>query len=207
MGAAATQFNEGPALKRPPRQLADQWRRKLADAGFRDVETANPDAPLKTDIRTDGRSVMAREGEERAQYYRLALAFLHGHDFADNEERRIWQRHAEGMSYVDIAASIECTQWRVQTTVERLGALMRLPRPKVGRPPAGPTGHGDQQYRRRVRFSDVETEALHFIATHSNLTPIDAIRMAVLMYARAIRISGAGNSHAPVHKKGDDDNG
>jgi hypothetical protein len=191
-------------LRRPPRKLTDEWADRLTAAGFRDIEVAaNRDGQLKTDVRTDAKSVMAREGDERAHYYRMARTFLHDYRFPSARDRRIWALHAEGRSIDRIMGDLRLPHFQVQSAIERTRAAMLAPRSKRGRKPAGPTGYGDQQYRRRIRFSDVETEAIHFIAVYSQVSAIDAVRLAVLAYARAVRISGAGNCRMPVPDEGD----
>lgn len=208
-GGETANAKGGRKLKRPPPSLQRDWYRRASKGGeFRDVEildsSGSTDGRLRTDVRTDAKSVLAREGDETAEYFRQALQFLHAYRFESQQTKRIWALHADGLSIEKIEDRLRLPHARVQRAIERLARIMRTPKSKRGRPPAGPTQHGRNQFMRNIRFSDVETEAIFFIMTNSQMTVADAVRTAVLMYARALRISGHTFSDTTVRKQGDE---
>lgn len=122
----------------------DRWYRVLADAGFKDIETRDEtgemNGPLKTDKRWNADKRLSFEDvaagyESEAEYYRLAGLFLHEHRFPVKEDRSIWELHAEGVPYREIATRLGIeTHMRVHYVVNDLRDRM-MERFGVVKPP------------------------------------------------------------------------
>lgn len=110
----------------PSRALAAEWRRKLAASGFDDIEhpcgdLRSPPAPMQN--RAVG-SLPQETYQDNADYYYAAGKFLHSNPFANQQDRRIWELHAEGVPYREIAASTGTYVRLVNDTINRLRNLM-----------------------------------------------------------------------------------
>ncbi len=191
-------------MGKPPRDLIRKWYDKARASGLDDIEipttSGNMDGRMRTSVRIDQGSPLVRQGPETAEYYRRAAIFLHEHRFATTQERSIWELHAAGVSYHDIEERLGLTNWRVESTLSALIPVMeaKYTTKRRGRP-RGPTGR--ESFKRRVRFTDDQADAIHFIATQEQLSLLGAIRLAVLMYAKALQLGGAPNCQTNVPKK------
>jgi hypothetical protein len=112
------------------KKLQSKWYKKLADAGFEDIE--QEDGNLKRwassvfKSRYDPTLFAAKE-----EYYRLAGQFLHDHVFDTRVEKMIWERHTAGISQEDIhlqlkARGIKIGHCRVTDIVMKLARIMVL---------------------------------------------------------------------------------
>ncbi len=178
-------------MKRPPRELVREWYGKAAEAGLHDIEiptaSGNMDGRMRTTVRTDAGSLLVREGEERAEYFRRARAFVHEHRWRTRGERRIWAMHANGATVEEIERAVELPHARVQRTIERLAAIMRNPE-RRGRPHE-PHGRGRDAYQTPgVRLSATEADAFVFLMAHLGLNPTDTLRLCIR--AQALIVAG-----------------
>jgi hypothetical protein len=89
------------------KELQQHWYKKLKDSGFKDIEDVkNPYNPLKRssshmfiNLRktlTDGE--MIDYINNKAFYFTLAQEFLNEHQFLDEYERYVWEKHSNGES-------------------------------------------------------------------------------------------------------------
>lgn len=83
------------------KSLNDEWKQKLKDSGFADIERDEDSLP-------DWSTAFARHpeyGRSKEEYYRLAGQFLHEYRFRGPEGqwmKRIWELHANGTSIREI---------------------------------------------------------------------------------------------------------
>ena len=174
-------------MAKPPASLVREWYAKAAEDGFRDIEiptqAGSLDARLRTDVRTDSKSLLAREGEERAEYYRRAKALLHDRRedkriFRNADDRRVWAMHANGATIEEIERASDLPHARVQRIIERLARILRNPE-RRGRP-RNPEGRGRDAYQiPGVRLSATEAEAFAFLLQRIGTTPTDVVRICI----------------------------
>ena len=91
--------------------LKDKWYDKLKAEGFNDIESdENNLKEWDTSIfsRYDQNTIGAKE-----EYFRLAGQFLNSHKFEDAREKLIWELHAEGLSFNDIAKKLKSKRYKV----------------------------------------------------------------------------------------------
>lgn len=102
------------------KKLRKHWNEILASEGFKDIESDNPDAPLKSsayDVFTkypDGTFEMGSE------YSRLAGQFLHEFEFESKRDRRIWELHSDGSTVREIAKIVRLHHSSVVRTLTKL---------------------------------------------------------------------------------------
>jgi DNA-binding NarL/FixJ family response regulator len=114
-------------------QLTKIWDKKLKDDGFVDIENRQTgllntwsgkffygtDTTFAEKI---NREAMRRFGsthkESEAEYFRLASHCLHEQEFKSVRHRIIWQLHAEGYSYNEIAKELNTTTRKVRYAIE-----------------------------------------------------------------------------------------
>jgi DNA-binding CsgD family transcriptional regulator len=84
------------------RKLDAQWKKKLKQTGFNDLEDArNPNMPLPCSI--DKRTSRFNGAPEVLSYYESALHYLHSGHFDSLRQKAMWQMHAMGDSLQTIA--------------------------------------------------------------------------------------------------------
>lgn len=90
-------------------KLKKQWDQKLAKSGLEDIENQHAEEPfLKTwDDQYFRRRFTAESAEARQSYYYQALQFLNNYKFASARDRKIWEMHAEGIAFRDIADKLK----------------------------------------------------------------------------------------------------
>lgn len=111
--------------------LEDLWYKKLKATGFEDIE------PGKKYLKFSAEGYMSRssnKGREayfasKEEYFRLAGHFLYDHQFENETDRFIWERHAEGESLREIVVSLKSkgvkkALTQVKETIHRLRAIM-----------------------------------------------------------------------------------
>lgn len=108
--------------------LQTKWYKKLADAGFEDIERDENTLKASTDIRTVRQAYI--DQEERQTYYSIAKEFLNSHRFKTEEEREIWRLHCEGIGQLTIARQFDMTYYRVNFIISELKRLAKLARKK-----------------------------------------------------------------------------
>jgi hypothetical protein len=105
------------------RALKAKWYKKLALAGFEDIE--NDDGSLKaaTDTRTIRNAL--KEKEERETYYTIARGFLNDPNFPE-QFRAVWMEHCEGIGARTIAKKLNLTSYKVETAINEVRKLAKL---------------------------------------------------------------------------------
>jgi hypothetical protein len=115
--------------------LQKKWYTKLKKSGFEDHED------IHGHLKCDGSENLRRRSKDpnrigkeplftsRVEYYRLAGQFYWEHKFADDVEKRIWERHKEGISIRDIVKAMRSSKLKihrrmVHETIQRLARHM-----------------------------------------------------------------------------------
>lgn len=90
-------------------KLAQQWNKKLAKSGLTDVENQHPEEPMLNtwDDHYFRRRFTAESALSRQDYYYIATQFLNTYKFESIRERKIWELHAEGLSFREIAQKLK----------------------------------------------------------------------------------------------------
>jgi hypothetical protein len=158
----------GGRLRRPTAAEAAEWRAKLRDSGFHDLES--PDTPdgFLAGNRLHHANHVATAGESAA-YYRQAAAWAR-HRKLTPLERQVWTMHADGEPMLAIAHAVgHRSAHRVNDIIQRLRERMlgggemsdvRLP-PVNGRGNARPRSGGTAWTGRAIqRMGDAELAAL-----------------------------------------------
>lgn len=134
-------------------QLIREWDKKLKDSGFDDIESRKTGAirgsggdvylgnkTLEKTASDKNRIEINNEGisrgyttlvwkESQAEYYRIACQCLWDREFKSVLERILWQLHAEGMSYQQIADEMPVSLDQVRRCIERLAREFGLKKP------------------------------------------------------------------------------
>lgn len=98
------------------KKLQDKWYKKLEKSGFEDIEQADGNLKqwhsqyfITRHTTFEGKSSWNKKKKldatwftSQEEYYQLAGAFLHDHEFSSKTEKLIWEMHSNGMSQVDI---------------------------------------------------------------------------------------------------------
>ena len=87
-------------------KLDKQWRKKLEKAGFTDLEQNDRDLILKSSSSQFSRQKFLDTAEFKQEYYYRATHFLNDYTFESKLEQTIWEYHAEGISYRNIAKTL-----------------------------------------------------------------------------------------------------
>jgi hypothetical protein len=91
------------------KKLQQQWYKKLARSGFKDIERPNDKDEWL--VIFDGEffrnSRRYDKAESTEKYYTLARQFLHEHVFNTSLEKRIWAEFSEGLSIVQIGLKLK----------------------------------------------------------------------------------------------------
>lgn len=106
------------------KKLKAKWDKKLADAGFEDIE--NEDGSLKATTHPRTVQLALQEKEERETYYRIAAGFLHNHQFENSLERQIWTQHCDGIGARSIAKTLKITAYKAEKIINKLQRLAKL---------------------------------------------------------------------------------
>lgn len=110
----------------PPKELLKQWRRRLAQEGFHDLENEY--------VHSTGEGLLSSAGAAPDVYVEAspterdalasssadALEVLRHHRFKANRDRRIWALHAEGATVRDIAAEMGMPVGTVHYNIRRI---------------------------------------------------------------------------------------
>jgi DNA-directed RNA polymerase specialized sigma24 family protein len=120
--------------------LIKVWDEKLKRSGFKDIENRKSgqlkhiggdinwgtvdkfEAPTSVER---GYTTLAWK-ESQAEYFRLCGQLLHEYEFKNIFERIVWQLHAEGFSYQEIANVMNCPFRKIRYCIEKLSKDMGL---------------------------------------------------------------------------------
>ena len=125
----------------PDAALRREWRRKLKESGFRDIEL--PDGTLLGLEKPPGRwrsfeTASPVEREATSEYFRRAEAFCGSSRFArlPGRVRGVWREHSKGLSNVEVSK-------RLGVSVKTVRNALRSARLAAGLPETTSTiGHG-----------------------------------------------------------------
>lgn len=108
------------------KQLQKIWYQKLKDSGFNDAEdTTNEDGYMLVWHSSYFYSRYTPETyKEKQDYYRLASSFTSLYEFISQQERDIWNLHAEGQSLRTIAAHSNLSVYQVYKIIKKLTTIM-----------------------------------------------------------------------------------
>lgn len=115
-------------------QLQQKWYRKLEEQGFKDIEDTQGRLktwtghalhdefaePLPEHHRKESSKIHKTSQQE---YYRLVGQFLFDKEFPNKEYRKVWQLHAEGKSYKEIAGIVGFTKRMVRYRICKMRML------------------------------------------------------------------------------------
>ena len=97
----------------PPRkhlkfkELQETWYKKLADAGFKDIEHA--DGSINSALPFAMRAKDRVFQESLASYANMCATFLNEYNFSSDLEKAIWEYHCEGISIRSISSILRTT--------------------------------------------------------------------------------------------------
>lgn len=131
-------------LSAKDKKLQAQWYKRLAKEGFEDIEQDEDNLKrwdsmyfISRHTNFKGRGAggakdakfSAIQFESRQEYYQLAGAFLHEHEFETDKERLIWELHASGENLIDIYRTLKKMNKKVylegiDKTIKRLSEAM-----------------------------------------------------------------------------------
>lgn len=108
------------------KKLSEKWEKRLDKDGLGDI--VGPDGRPKNWSR-DKFSRRPDWNAGKAEYFRAAGRFLYDHPFEKPIERLIWEHHANGETYNEIASFLKKSHYRpgarwVRRTVDRLSKIM-----------------------------------------------------------------------------------
>lgn len=104
------------------RKLRDFWYAKLKKDGFEDIEDVNSphEMLIKWDYMRFQVKYTPQKFIEKQRYYQMAYQFLNQYDFANEQEKSIWELHAEGFGCREIAKRISSKKDTVHKIVSKL---------------------------------------------------------------------------------------
>ena len=127
------------------KHLQSVWYRRLAKAGFKDIEDENglvkswsgsPLPGFSNDVNGDLISsdlmpITSIKGyssrlfkESQAEYYRLASQFVYDKTFPSLKDKKIWRYHANGATVAQVAEKFGMTRLQAQRRIEKLRAIL-----------------------------------------------------------------------------------
>lgn len=169
--------------------------RILREAGFEDIEAGGTDGWLK-----GGRGGGAHGGAvtdharlvevEAAQtYHEQARSFLHRHNFDAPIERQVWELHAEGRSFSEIADELGISRSRGVRIVFKLTTIcFGGDNARRGRR-RNPEGYSRDAFEFSLKLAPKQVDALDYIASQLGVDHRTALRAAILAQAREMQRS------------------
>ncbi len=107
-------------MKKPSEALIAKWDKKLAKAGFDDIEQRDNKERLK---KWHSHYIQARftpeEYEERRRYFELATHWLNNGTFENGRAKKAWELHTEGLSYREIAKVMRTNKDKINTWINQ----------------------------------------------------------------------------------------
>lgn len=167
----------------PPR-LAAEWRRRLAAAGFADLETArDADAPLSdrgnlhaVDETPLSREHLGHRAAAGAAHTRWAESVLHTYRFANETDRDIWAAYASGESLKEIGRQLGPGGYhRARETVARVRAAVQVRQVTIPWRKIRIT----YRARRQARRIDPRLLGAAIAAIRAGRTPAEAVELAL----------------------------
>ena len=88
-------------------KVQDEWYTKLKNDGFVDIEQDEDNLKVwSAKFKTAYQKLPKEVWVAKATYYQMAENFLQDYKFATKIERIIWEYHANGISFRDIATTL-----------------------------------------------------------------------------------------------------
>ena len=106
----------------PPRDVAAEWRERLAASGFSDIEY-HDGTLLGVRLQEPERAPSELDLTNTVEYYSRAAEWLHAVSWRRRRaDRATWAAHCEGESIRDIAAALRTPRETIHRRLERLRA-------------------------------------------------------------------------------------
>ncbi len=99
---------------RPPKKLMEQWKKKLKDSGFEDIEL---DEQRLKEYHSSRFVSMGEEFREKQRYYQLASQLLHTYPFQTRISKTVWRMHAGGESVPTIVKATGMSEFLVKKLI------------------------------------------------------------------------------------------
>jgi hypothetical protein len=89
-------------------KLKEKWYSKLKREGFEDIEKDEDSLKVWSSTIFGKTKALIQHGgwQAKATYYQMASTFLSEYKFDNDRERKIWEKHSEGLSMRDISVSL-----------------------------------------------------------------------------------------------------
>lgn len=112
------------------KKLNAKWNKRLAKAGFDDLEPVEGRLRKRTDDFTRYHKKTGELDYAKEEYFRRAGQFLYEYKFPDRVSKRIWELHARGVPVRGIAARLRNTKHpydktKVHLIVQHIAAEMK----------------------------------------------------------------------------------
>jgi hypothetical protein len=107
------------------KKLQREWRARLKDTGFRDIETDEPDGPLRSWSSDFINQFDPLTFHQRSEYFRFANQFLHEHEFENEKDRYLWALHASGASLREIRRRTGLTKDAAHRAIVRIRKILK----------------------------------------------------------------------------------
>ncbi len=105
-------------------QLQKLWDKKLAKAGFEDIEDKEGRLTYWHSHYFRNRFKDINDFHAKQEYFYLAEHFLNEYPFADDKEKAYWAKHAQGKSNREIAEKHRRPKKAVNAIIARLRKVM-----------------------------------------------------------------------------------
>lgn len=106
------------------KQLTAKWYRKLANAGFDDIEDAKGRLKEWHSLRFNDRRIK-QQYVEKQRYYELARQMLHTFPFTSRRNKLLWSYHCDGMGIEQIAKKLGVSESTVEKALRHLVGHIR----------------------------------------------------------------------------------
>lgn len=131
-------------MKKPSKQLIQQWYKTLADSGFQDIENGQEDSRylagnsfrqnannhthwflknVKGKSNHDADAILKEQGnrhQDIADYYYYATHFLNEHNFKSELEKKIWELYANGLPYREIGKELDIPYIKAYRAIKKI---------------------------------------------------------------------------------------
>lgn len=108
--------------------VRDEWYNKLKQEGFKDIENNHEEnSYLHVWEKHYFTNVCKPEKiDENKSYYEAASDFLNSHPFTTDEEKTVWELHADGLSLRQTAKKLGKKICRIHKIIKKLKLSMLL---------------------------------------------------------------------------------
>lgn len=112
------------------KKLQKEWYKKLADSGFKDIESEDNEYLLQWEDSYFSSRYSKDRLDSQQSYYRAAEHFLNTHKFKNSLDKFIWEQHSKGVTIRETVRlirqqfKIKAYKDLVENTNKRLKVLM-----------------------------------------------------------------------------------